>query len=39
MPDQNESYTDPLIGRVESVTDRFVLSPNWKNLFLNSQTK
>lgn len=39
MPDQSESYTDPLMGRVGSITDRFVLSPNWTNLFLNFKTK
>lgn len=39
MPDQNEAYTDPLIGHVAPVTERFVLSPSWKNLFLNSKAK
>lgn len=37
MPDQNEAYTDPLMGRVAPITDRYVLSPSWKSLFLNSK--
>lgn len=39
MPDDTEAYTDPLMGRVGPIIDRFILSPSWKNLFLNAKIK